>query len=167
MRRACCRRSDPGPRRTPDGFSAAPAVLRSSSPCVLALAVAADEVVRGAVVPKRRFGPALELRDDALGELLAQLDSPLIEGVDVPDDALGEDAVFVEGDQLAERLGSEAIGHDRVRGTVALEDPMRNDGVGGALGLDLLARLAEGERLALREDVGEQYVVVPAERVQR
>src|SRR5437660_12729484 len=105
MRRACCHRSDPAPLRTPDGFSSAAAVLRSSSPCVLAPAVAADEVVRRAVMPERRLGLALDLGDDALGELLAQLDAPLIEGVDVPDDALGEHAVLVEGDQLAERLG--------------------------------------------------------------
>ena len=45
---------------------------------------------------------AFEFRDDALGERFAKFDTPLIEGVDVPDDALGEDVVFVEGDELAE-----------------------------------------------------------------
>ena len=34
---------------------------------------------------------------------LAQLDPPLVEGVDPPDRALGEDAVLVQGDQGAER----------------------------------------------------------------
>src|SRR5207302_4944791 len=120
MRRACCRRSDPAPLRTPDGFSSAAAALRSSSPCVLAPAVAADEVVRRAVVPQRRLGLALDLRDDALRELLAQLDALLIEGIHVPDDALGKDTVFVESDQLAEGLRRQAIGDDRVRGPVAL-----------------------------------------------
>ena len=37
-----------------------------------------------------------------------QLHSPLVEGVDVPDDALGEDGVFVEGDELAEDTGVSA-----------------------------------------------------------
>src|SRR5437879_5868714 len=43
--------------------------------------------------------PALQLRQDRLCQLLAQLHSPLIERVDVPDDALREDLVLVEGDE--------------------------------------------------------------------
>ena len=39
----------------------------------------------------------------ALRELLAELDAPLVERVDVPDRALGEDAVLVERHQRAER----------------------------------------------------------------
>src|SRR5213079_2311428 len=38
----------------------------------------------------------------ALGEDLAELDAPLVEGVDVPDGALDEDLLLVEGDELAE-----------------------------------------------------------------
>src|SRR4030095_4067213 len=48
----------------------------------------------------------------------------------------------------------------------ALEQSMGNQTLWGALGLDLLARLAEGQRLGLREHVRQQGVVVPAERVQ-
>ena len=40
--------------------------------------------------------------NDALGQDLAELDAPLIERVDVPDRALGKDAVLVERDQLAQ-----------------------------------------------------------------
>ena len=110
---------------------------------------------------------ALELGDDALGQHLAQLDAPLVERVDVPDDALGEHAVLVERDELAERFRREPLGEDRVRGTIALKHPVGNEAVRRALGLDLLARLAEGQRLGLREHVRQQHVVVPAERVQR
>ena len=46
---------------------------------------------------------ALQLGDDPLGQHLAQLHAPLVERIDVPDRALGEDAVLVERDQLAER----------------------------------------------------------------
>ena len=46
---------------------------------------------------------ALELGDDALRQNLAQLHAPLVEGIDLPDRALGEDAVLVERDELAER----------------------------------------------------------------
>src|SRR5438034_11759049 len=90
---------------------------------------------------------ALELRNDPLGQHLAQLDSPLIERVDVPDDALGEHAVLVERDELSERLRRQQLGEDRVRGAIPLEDPMRDQTVRRALGLDLLTRLAEGQRL--------------------
>ena len=46
---------------------------------------------------------SFELGNDPLGERLAQLDAPLVEGIDLPDRALGKDAVLVERDQLAER----------------------------------------------------------------
>ena len=59
------------------------------------------------------------------GEHLAQLDAPLVEGVDPPDRALREDAVLVEGDQRAERVRREPLGEDHVRGPVALEHPVR------------------------------------------
>ena len=45
---------------------------------------------------------ALEFRDNALSQHFAQLDAPLVEGIDVPDRALSEDVVLVEGDELAE-----------------------------------------------------------------
>ena len=51
-----------------------------------------------------RFGGGFQFAEDLLGEDFAQLHAPLVEGVDVPDDALGEDAVLVEGDELAEGL---------------------------------------------------------------
>ena len=143
------------------------ASLHRSSRCALELAVAADQVVGRAVVAELGLGLALQLRDDALGQHLAQLDAPLIERVDVPDGALGEDAVLVEGDQLAERLRREPFGQDRVRRPVALEDAVRDEPIGRAFGLDLLGRLAEGQRLGLGEDVRQQHVVVPAERVER
>ena len=110
---------------------------------------------------------ALELRDDALGQHLAQLDSPLIERVDVPNDALSEHAVLVERDELSERFRREPLGENRVRGTIAVEHPVGDQAVRRALGLDFLARLAEGQRLGLRQHVREQQIVVSTERVQR
>src|SRR5262245_14167577 len=55
--------------------------------------IATDQVVRRAVVTERGLRRALELRDDSLGQHLAQFDAPLIERVDVPDDTLCEHAV--------------------------------------------------------------------------
>ena len=51
------------------------------------------------------FRRTFELGDDPLGERLAQLHAPLVELIDLPDRALGEDAVLVERDQLAQRCG--------------------------------------------------------------
>src|SRR4051812_28550666 len=59
---------------------------------------------------------ALEFRDDAPGQDLAQLDAPLIERVDAPDRALGEDAVLVECHQRSERPGIERSARMRLVG---------------------------------------------------
>ena len=45
--------------------------------------------------------------------------------------------------------------------------PVRHEPVGRAFGLDLLGRLAERQRFGLREDVRQQHVVMPAERIER
>ena len=60
------------------------------------------------------MGSALlfEFRDDALRQDFAELDAPLVERIDVPDDALGEHAVLVQRDQLAQRFRRRA---DRAR----------------------------------------------------
>src|SRR5256885_577471 len=139
---------------------------RVSSRYALAGPIALDEVVGGAVVAELGLRLALQLRDDVLGQHLAELNAPLIERIDDPDGALGEHAVLVQRDELSERLGREPLGEDRVRGAIALEHPMGNERVRRAFGLDLLARLAEGQRLGLCEHVRQQEVVMPTERVQ-
>src|SRR5688572_238092 len=98
---------------------------------------------------KRWLDAALELRDDSLHQHLAQLDSPLIERVEIPDDALREHAVFVERDELSECCWRQPLDEDRVRRAVALEDPMRNEVAAGALGLHLLAGFPESQRFGL------------------
>src|SRR4051812_24616285 len=86
--------------------------------------VASDQAVGGTVVLELWLLSGLELRDDPLRELLAQLDAPLVEGVDVPDRALGEDGVLVERHQRAEGVRGEAVGEDHVRGPVPLHHPV-------------------------------------------
>src|SRR5262249_2833791 len=78
-----------------------------------------------------------------------------------------EHAVLVQRHELAQRFRRQSLGHNRARGTITLEDAMRHEPVGRALGLDLLRRLAEGERLALGEDVGDEHVVMASERIER
>ena len=71
------------------------------------------------VVVARRF--AGELGGDAVGQLLAELDAPLVEAVDPPHDALDEHEVLVESDQLTEYGWCEFGRHDRGRRPVAGE----------------------------------------------
>ena len=51
----------------------------------------------------REFGRIVggEVLYDVLREDFAQLDAPLVEGEDIPDDALDEDLLFVEGRRSA------------------------------------------------------------------
>src|SRR5882724_11274767 len=110
---------------------------------------------------------ALKFRDDALGQHFAQLNPPLIERIDVPDNALCEDAVLIKSDELAERFRREPFGDERIRRAVALEDAMRHKPIRRAVSLDLLGRLPEGQGFGLSEHVCQEYVVVPAKRVER
>src|SRR5262249_44592736 len=110
---------------------------------------------------------ALKLRDDALSQDLTEFDAPLIERVDVPNGSLGEYAVLVQRNQLSERGRGQTIHHDGVGGPIAFEYPVRNEPIGRAFSLDLLARFSEGERLRLCEYVRQQHIVMPAQLVKR
>ncbi len=110
------------------------------------------------------FGITLELGDDPFGQDLAKLDAPLVERVDLPDRALGEDAMLIECDQGPEHLGREAFSQEDVRRPVALERAVRHQPVGRSLGLDRFGCLAESQGLGLGEHVGHQQVVMVAQR---
>jgi hypothetical protein len=118
-------------------------------------------------VRQRGLLGALEFGDDRGRQRLAELDAPLVERVDVPDHALGEDAVLVQGDHRAEQPWSDDVRQQHVGGPVALHHPVGHNRLGCALGPHLIRRLAEGERLGLSEDVGGEDVVVVAELVER
>ena len=113
----------------------------------------------------------MERRGYLLGQLLAELDAPLIVGVDAPHDALDEGDVLVERDEGAQRLGREVDAEDGRCGAVALEDASGNHPLGRALGADLVGGLAEGERLGLGEEVAQEELMdvlaVVAHRVGR
>lgn len=94
-----------------------------------------DEGV-GATVVLADLALAVELAEDALGELLAELDTPLVEGVDVPDGALDESEVLVVSDQGTESTGGDLLGQDGGGGPVAEEGLVGNELIGSALGLD-------------------------------
>ena len=109
-----------------------------------------------------RRGRAFQLRNDGLGQHLAQLHAPLIEGIDVPNRALGEDIVLVKCDQSTQRPRRQLVGQDRVGGTIAFANPERSLEVRRAFGLEFRGGLAERQGLGLREDVGHQQIVLLA-----
>jgi hypothetical protein len=53
---------------------------------------------------------ALELRDYALGQHLAEFNSPLVERVEIPNDALRKNGMFVKGQELTQCFLSELVG---------------------------------------------------------
>jgi hypothetical protein len=99
--------------------------------------------------------------NDALCQRLAQLDAPLIKRVDVPDHALREDNVFVKRDKFTENFWSEPHSENRVRGTVALEDSMWQEPIGGAFSFDFFRRFAKSQCFGLGQDVSYKYIVMP------
>src|SRR5271166_5209095 len=96
---------------------------------------------------ERRLVLTLEFRNDALRQCLSQLDSPLIERIDIPDRTLREYGMFVERYQLSQVFRCQPIGENRVRRPVAFEDTMRRQPVRCAFSFHLLRRLPESERL--------------------
>ena len=84
------------------------------------------------------------------GLLLAQLDAPLVEGVDRPDRAFGEDDVLVQSDQLAKHRRCESRSQDRRRGAVARHDLVRNDAGIHAFRGNFVGSLSESQNLRLR-----------------
>ncbi len=112
------------------------------------------------------FG-AFEFGDDAVGKHFTEFDAPLIERVNIPDGALHEDFVFVERDQLAQRLRRQAIHQDGIGWVIALKGAMWHLKGGNTVGLDLLRRFAKSQRLGLREEVRHQQIVVRRQGMQR
>ena len=113
------------------------------------------------------FSRALEFGYDALGEDFAQLNAPLVEGIDTPYCSLGENTVLVERNQFAQRRRRQPVGQNSVGRPITFEHPMRNEPIRRALRLYLIGRFAECECLGLREDVRDEHVVMPAKRIER
>src|SRR5208337_4804670 len=134
---------------------------------LLQLAVVANQRIRRTIMASPGFFLAAEFRDDAQGQHFAELDAPLIERVDVPDRALGEHIVLVESDELAERSRGQPLQEDRVGRPVSFKGTVRHEPAGRAFGADLLRCLAKGQRFALRENVGQQHVMLLPQRIQR
>ena len=116
---------------------------------------------------KVRFRSALQFREDPAGEDLSELDAPLIERIDLPDGALSEHRVLVEGNEFAEGGGGEALAEDGVGRSIALKNAVRDEPFGHAFAMHLFGGLAEGQGLGLGQHIRDQDVVMGADGMQR
>ena len=99
----------------------------------------------------------VQLSKNLLRQGLAQLNTPLVEAVDVPDGALGEGEVLVVDDQSTQGSRRDLLCEDGGGGAVAQEGLVGDELVGRALGLDFVGRLADHEGLSLGEEVGGKH----------
>ena len=129
-------------------------------PCVPMFTVVGDKRTGGRILIRKCRFVTCDRGTKIVRHLLAELHSPLVEGVDAPHDALDERDVLVEGDQLTENRGAKVGGHDRRRRLIAFEDAGRDDGLGGAFRADFVRQLTEGKCLCLREEVTEEQLVL-------
>ena len=61
-----------------------------------------------------RFLCAFQLRYNPLSQDLTELDTPLIEWIDIPDHSLREDVVLIQSHELSQHAWSQPFGEDRV-----------------------------------------------------
>lgn len=122
--------------------------------------IVVDQPVGGRIVGSDLLTRA-QLWQDALGELLSELNSPLVEGVDVPDDSLDKDLVLVDGDQTSKSSWIELLEQEGVRRTVSWEHLVIHQrlidlSTLGHLALHLIGALSLHEGLSLGKVVGEE-----------
>src|SRR2546430_15467816 len=98
---------------------------------------------RGGVLDSRRVSALEQSRQQRAGEVLAVLHPPLVETVQIPDDAFGEHFVLVQRDECAERARSEALEKHGARRAISGEGLVRRvrRGVAEGKGCALAHRL--------------------------
>merc|ERR1719339_718349 len=109
-----------------------------------------------------------EFRLDLIGQLLTELNSPLVKTVDIPHNTLDKDLVLIHGNKSSQSVGVQFLEDDGVGWPVALEYFVWQDLLqvllADAAGLQLLPGLLGGlslhQSLCLGKEVGHQDLVV-------
>src|SRR5437763_79616 len=96
---------------------------------------------------------AFEFGNDAVGQDFTKFDAPLVERVDIPDGTLYKDLMFIERDELAERLGCQSICQDCVGWAVALEGTVWHLEGWHPICCHFFSRFAKCKRFGLGEEV--------------
>lgn len=103
----------------------------------------------------------VELTKNLLREALAQLNTPLVEAVDVPNSTLSECQVLVVDNQSTQLGGTDSTTNKDGSGRAVTEEALvRNQLIGSTLSLHLLVSLADHEGLSLGEVVGCKHLLV-------
>jgi hypothetical protein len=95
---------------------------------------------------------AFQFINDYFRQLFSQFHTPLIECIDIPQAGLHESAVFIQGEQLPEHVGCQAVIEDGCAGTVAGKMPpgFTSNGVP-----------AKHQGFSLGQTIGNQFELVP------
>ena len=93
-------------------------------------------------------------------EHLSQLDAPLIEGADAPDESLHSRSVLIDRKQLPAGVRVQLLEQQRGRWTVSREELVLLQILGNALRRQVLVVLSVSERVGLSEEVGHELVVI-------
>src|SRR5262245_10144081 len=121
------------------------------------------------------FFQAVQFGQNRRRQLLAEFDAPLIERIDVPDDALRKDLVLVERHQTAQGTWRDLRHHNAVGGFIPCKELVGDQllqrltaqtGVRQFVA-HLVFSLAFHQRFSLGEEVGEQDGVMMPDRVVR
>ena len=70
--------------------------------------------------------------------------------------------MFVKSNEFSQYFRREQVRHDRVRGSITLENAMRHEPFRSAVRFDFVRRLTKGESFGLRKDICYKKVMVPA-----
>lgn len=103
----------------------------------------------------------VQLLENLLCQHLTQLDSPLVEAVDVPDGSLCEGEMLVVDNERAQLGWADVTADEHARrGPVSEEDLVRRQVIRGTFSLDLVHSLADHQGFGLREIVGGKHLLV-------
>src|SRR5580700_6635417 len=75
--------------------------------------------------------------------------------------------MLIKRNQLAQGIWCELLDQNRVRRAVTFENTVWNERIGRAFSFGFLRRFTESQGFGLGENIRQQHIVMPAERIER
>lgn len=101
----------------------------------------------------------MKCRRDFARKLFAQLNTPLIVRINIPDASFNKSNMLIEAHELAERKRREFLAKNGSRGTVSFEDAGSDHPFSRAFGAYFVGGFTKRERLSLCKEVSEEELV--------